>query len=241
MSRLEAGYSVGEVKPFHSSFRTRNKGRRSAVIKPVHVSDAAGLLLREYFQTKRRAVDPLTPEFEQWCQSHRLSDLTPEEYARFLKDTNRQPSEVALFLTSRGTPYTANSFRKGAWRPSLAAAGVSARPHQARHWFVTSYLQGIDHLAAEQPAQYQLAREALGRYMGWVDPERMLRAYDQSLSEYRVRARMIQIRERIRQGPPEPALQKMGHLLGAADTVTTATAPGPIARQLAALKALGNL
>lgn len=216
--------------PFGASFKVANKGHGPAARKWVHVSPGTGELLREYFGTERRALDPLDDEFTAWCL-HRSSEPTPEAYLLFLRSTGRSAAETAVFLNRLGRAYSANAFRKGAWRPRLAAAGLAARPHQARHWFVTTYLQAIEVMCQGQMEAYHQHRQALGAYMAWADPERMFQAYDQTLTEHRIQDRLVEVTTWLQH------LHARGHfaaVLGAPSRVSAPSA-GPLAQRLTRL------
>lgn len=173
-------YAIGNRPAFHHTFKLRNKGSGTVPIKPVSVDEATGLLLRRYFMEERPAFDPMTPQFKAWCHDQGGLEGTPENYFAFLGATGRPPEEQAVFLNRLGKAYTANAYRKGAWRPRLAEAGIKARPHQARHAFVTLIMDGIAEAYRDDPEQRDLAREALGEYMFWAQPERTLHSYDHS-------------------------------------------------------------
>lgn len=221
--------------PFSASFKVANKGQGPAARKWVHVSPATGDLLREYFVTERRALDPLDAEFSAWCL-HRGSEPLPETYLLFLRATGRSPAETAVFLNQLGKAYSANAFRKGAWRPRLAAAGLAARPHQARHWFVTTYLRAIEVLYQGKSEAYHQHRQSLGAYMGWAEPDRMLQAYDQTLTEQRVQDRLAEVTIWLQQ------LHAQGHfaaVLGTQAPAQTLSA-GPLSQRLTRLNRGGG-
>lgn len=196
-------YALNGQEAFGHSFKLRNKGSGHLAIKPVHVDASTGEMLRQYFLTERRMVDPLIPEFTAWCQAQGILEGLPAHYHAFLLDTGRSPAEAQLFLNVRGEAYTANAFRKGAWRPFLHAAGLEARPHQARHAFVTQHLRGIDELYLHDPEEHRQARQALAAYMFWRNPVRTFRSYDHSQTEERTLAQLTLVRHRIQQSQGE--------------------------------------
>ncbi|MFD2609191.1 integrase [Deinococcus taklimakanensis] len=224
-------YALPGTSPFSRSFKLPNKGQGDRARKPVHVSVDTGMLLRQYFVTERRALDPLTGEFSAWCESMGAEE-SPEQYQAFLRATGRTMMPVPVFLNHSGRPYTANAFRKGAWRPRLAAAGLAARPHQARHWFVTTYLQAIELMFQGQPEEYYRHRQALGQYMGWAFPDRMLQIYDQTLSDQRVHGRLADVSAWLQR------LHAQGQFAAVLSTPRPTgpqTQPGPLARRVAHL------
>lgn len=166
--------------PFGTTFRVANKGLGTTPRKLVSCSATTSALMQHYFANDRQEQDPLWKEFRAWRQS---ANMSPEAYHSFLTATGR---DAPLFANQQGRPYTTNAWRKGAWRPRLAAAGLSLRPHQLRHWYVSTSLRAISDKYRNNPVAYNERRQALGRYMGWAAPERMLAVYDQSLSETRM-------------------------------------------------------
>ncbi|GGO38004.1 hypothetical protein GCM10008949_43980 [Deinococcus humi] len=193
-------YSVGEKRPaFGPSFKLPSKGKHGSAIKPVHVGSETGSLLRRYFMTERRLQDPLTEAYEAWARALGIEDYTPEHYRLFLSASGRPSARVPVFLTRGGRDYTANAHRKGAWRPRMATAGLQVRPHQARHWFVSMYLQAVELLFERDAPQYRKNREALGLYMGWAYPEDMLAVYDRTLDEHRTYERVMDITTQLQE------------------------------------------
>lgn len=119
---------------------------------------------------------------------------TPERYYQFIQFRNEeevrkhgntaQRLRTPLFLTQRGNIYQPHAFRQTAWSPALQAAGMYARPHQIRHWFVTLVLIRIEQTYRLDRPNYRAARLAFGRYMGWKNVEAMLAVYDRALERH---------------------------------------------------------
>ncbi|MHA0048381.1 integrase [Deinococcus sp. PEB2-67] len=195
---------IGGRPAFHHTFKMQNKGTGNILIKPVMTDEYTGTLLRRYFIDERPAYDPLTSEFTAWCQSENQAKFTPENYFAFLLATDRSPEAHPVFLNRSGQAYTASAYRKGAWRPRLTAAHIKARPHQLRHAFVTTIMDGIAEAFRDDPEQLDLARNALGAYMFWANPERTLRSYDHSLTDERKLQNIAHTLDQIRSAQSEP-------------------------------------
>lgn len=182
---------------FSESFLLRNKGSGDQPVKPVHVDRSTGELIRLYFMTERREVDPWDSEFSDWCRSKNISEGQPEDYFKFLIHKKLPPESIQVFLNNRGAGYSANAFRKGVWRPLLAAAGIYARPHHARHAFVTQFMRAIDESYSDHPEMRRQLRQSLGSYMFWKRPDLMLGSYDHSQTSQQVFDRLSQIKTTI--------------------------------------------
>ena len=80
----------------------------------------------------------------------------------------------------------ANSYRSQYWNPAAKSVGIKATPHQARHWFVTSYMRGIFSEAGTTDlnnADVARAIEGLIAYMKWSSGEEMIKTYNHHLSK----------------------------------------------------------
>ncbi|HTW81896.1 MAG TPA: site-specific integrase [Terracidiphilus sp.] len=166
---------------FRNTFLSRNKGSFGVRTKTIMVSDPTAKLYRRYFDDEvhgRAAAD--------------LSRLRVSDLANLYRRSPESLDSVPLFLTERGQPLTAKLFREHYWKPALAAAGIDADPHQARHWFVTNALRNIDRTSKDETSRAR-RRQELMRYMAWNSGERTLRAYDHSHREddFRNRLRLI--------------------------------------------------
>lgn len=100
-----------------------NKGSNGRRVKFFRFSSDLAKLLRRYFDTERRSLDPRGYGVEEYIGAHERKTV----------DLN----EVPLFLTSHGTALTAGHFRDYYWTPTCAAGKLDADVHQARHWYVT--------------------------------------------------------------------------------------------------------
>lgn len=156
---------------FRNTLQSRNKGSFGVRTKTIMISNPTAKLYRLYFDDAvhgRAAADP---------SRVRVNDLT-----NLYRQSPASLDRVPLFLTERGRPLMAKLFREQYWKPALAAAGIDADPHQARHWFVTNALRNIDRTSKDEASRTR-RRQELIRYMAWNSGERTLRAYDHSHRE----------------------------------------------------------
>lgn len=173
---FEAGPRISEILSltvrdwaeslFLNRFSATSKGSHGLRVKHLVVSMATAKMYRRYFDDAdngRLSNDP---------RSLRLADVE-----RMFRDNPEQVATIPLFLTSRGTPMTANHFRDYYWRPALRNAGIDADPHLARHWFVTNALRNIE-AAAMDEVDLRRKKLELIEYMNWSTGERTLKVYE---------------------------------------------------------------
>jgi len=146
---------------FGKSVEAINKGSYGLRGKTLYLTDRTVKVLRRYFDGERRAADGENRGVAEFS-------LLPAEVTR----------EIPLFLTSRGTALTPDHFRRNYWTPALAASGIRIRPHQVRHWFVTTALKEIE-ARSRSPEELQTERAALRQLMAWKSD--MLPIYDQAI------------------------------------------------------------
>lgn len=106
-----------------------SKGSHGACVKFLRFSNDTARLLRRYFDEERRRYDPderTLANYMQLAQRHQV-------------DTNTVP----LFLSTRGTPLSARTFRENFWNPAWTAAGIDADIHQSRHWTVNHFVRSF--------------------------------------------------------------------------------------------------
>lgn len=146
-----------QISRFRNMFTTPGKGSRGKRVKNIFITDKTLKILQRYIRNDRPELQPYLSE----------RNLLPS------RDTRPMP----LFGTKRGHLLTPDYFRRYRWTPVLAAAGISIRPHQVRHWFVTMALNEI-HRSAGSETDLLQKRNALLALMGWRSD--MLPAYDQA-------------------------------------------------------------
>jgi integrase len=106
-----------------------SEGSHGRRVKFFPFSSDTATLLRRYFDSER--------------QSHDRRAWSLADYLHACDDKLINAMEVPLFLSARGTPLSARSYRETYWTPACRAAGLDADPHQARHWYVTIAVRTI--------------------------------------------------------------------------------------------------
>lgn len=130
---------------FGSTLLSLNKGSLGARSKVLHLSDKTVKLLRAYL-----------------TEDHPLSTQSVFELAA----KNPEALEVPLFVTRLGTQLSPDWYRRNAWTPALSSVGIRLRPHQVRHWFVTTAMALINELSVSEE-QRETERNKLRLLMGW--------------------------------------------------------------------------
>jgi hypothetical protein len=149
-----------------SELRVHDKGRGRAPLKTVTLSAAAQTALATYWHTERPQMDPLYLQFLAWAAPYGATYALPD-YLRFLASCGRDPITEPLFLTTRGTRYTAATWRRVAWTKACRAAGLSARSHHLRHWYVNSQLRHLEAEHGDDDTRHAHALVAFSGRMGW--------------------------------------------------------------------------
>ena len=160
-----------------------SKGSHGRRVKFFRFSADTATLLRRYFDGDRRLHDP-----KNW----RLADYLCAADAK-LVDLN----DVPLFLSTRGTPLNAKSFRETYWAPACRAVGLDADPHQARHWYVTMAVRTI-HETSTTEAEIRRRIRELVEYMQWRGGEQTMVSYDHYFDSARHADIQDQLHERLR-------------------------------------------
>jgi integrase len=142
---------------------TFNKGSQGRWTKVLHFRQDTAKLLRRYLDGERAQADP----------AHRTLD----HYLRLAAQTPDLLRSVPLFLSHRGTPYSGTLYREHYWQPACRAAGIQARPHQTRHWYVTRFLEHV-HATATGAGELAQGKRDLIAYMHWAAGEETMAAYD---------------------------------------------------------------
>jgi integrase len=155
-------------------------GRR---VKFFRFSSDTATLLRRYFDGERRKYD---------ARNWRLAD-----YLRARDDKLIALNKVPLFLSRRGTPLKAKSFRETYWAPACKAAGLDADPHQARHWYVTMAVRTI-HETSNSESEIRRRTRELIEYMQRRGGEETMAAYDHYFDAARHADIQDQLHERLR-------------------------------------------
>jgi site-specific recombinase XerC len=160
-----------------------SKGSHGRRMNFFRFSTDTATLLRRYFDGHRRSHDRT-----KW----RLAD-----YLRARDDKLTDLNEVPLFLSTRGTPLKAKSFRETYWTPACRAAGLDTDPHQARHWYVTMAVRTIHETSGTESDIRRRIRELI-EYMQWRGGEQTMAAYDHYFDTARHADIQDQLHERLR-------------------------------------------
>jgi integrase len=199
-----------------------SKGSHGRRVKFFRFSSNTATLLRRCFDSERRKYD---------SKNWRLAD-----YLRAHDDKLIDLSEVPLFLSRRGTQFSAKSFRETYWTPACKAAGLDADPHQARHWYVTMTVRTIHETSSTEAEIHRRIRELI-EYMQWRGGEQTMAAYDHYFDGARHADIQDQLHERLRVAL-EQGLKR--------HSMRSATTPPPVTQRpafdpdLAFLRALGG-
>lgn len=146
-----------------------SKGSNGKRVKFLRWSDDTAKLLRRYFDTESRMLDP--------------QGRTLDDYLKLHKQGEIDLLQVPLFLSERRKALTPKNYRRY-WNAACAAAGIEADVHQARHWYVTEAIRNIyDHSRTEGELQRKL-RELIG-YMKWKSGFAMIEVYEHYLEAER--------------------------------------------------------
>ena len=94
---------------------------RDRRVRVLRVAPLTARLLHQYGETARKVADP--------------DGLGLAEHRRLVTIGEDDPDVVPLFLTARGTPLRAATFRDRAWHPACAAADLALEPRDARRWY----------------------------------------------------------------------------------------------------------
>lgn len=140
-----------------------SKGSHHRRVKFLRFSQDTAKLLRRYCDTERQHLDAAGRPLAAYLQQARAGQV--------------DLATVPLFLNHQRTPLSPASYRRHAWQPACAAAGLAAHPHQARHWYVTLAVRQI-HETAGAPGEIARRQQELIAYMGWHSGAATLAAYN---------------------------------------------------------------
>jgi site-specific recombinase XerC len=160
-----------------------SKGSHGRRVKFFRFSFDTATLLRRYFDSER--------------QSHDRRAWSLADYLHACDDKLINAMEVPLFLSARGTPLSARSYRETYWTPACRAAGLDADPHQARHWYVTIAVRTIHETSNTEGEIRRRIRELI-EYMYWRGGEQTMAAYDHYFDAARHADIQDQLHERLR-------------------------------------------
>lgn len=193
-----------------------SKGSHGTRIKFLRFSSDTSKLLRRYFDEERRKADP--------------NGYTLTSYVELSQRHQIDLSTVPLFLSERGTPLSAKTFRENFWNPACQMAQIDVDIHQCRHWYVTAAVRRIYETAKGEGEVKRRLRELI-EYMKWRQGWQTIECYehyfdvtrhadiqdavhqklDESLKQGLAERRRSPTRGR--KAAPDPATQSLAHLL----------------------------
>lgn len=168
----EATWAGVDIIGFEAGLRLHTKGQGRLPRKTVMLTSEAHDSLLDYCTTERIKFDPLHSRFQIW---NRGRAWTPSRYRKFLDANGIDPSEVGLFLSERGTPYTADAFNHNPMRKlrrihrtsgSTTEIRITLSAHHIRHWYINKSLDEIE-ASQNDELQYIIAVQKFIREMGW--------------------------------------------------------------------------
>lgn len=145
---------------FQKELRAISKGSHGLRVKQLFISDRTVKVLQRYVSEERSKFD----------SDHRT-------FVEFNRMSTAELTKTPIFLTRIGTAINADHFRRNYWMPALQKSKIKLRPHQVRHWFVTTALNDI-HERAKSDEELQNLRNRLRQLMAWKSD--MLPTYDQA-------------------------------------------------------------
>ncbi len=140
-----------------------SKGSHGVRVKFLRFSSDTAKLLRRYFDEERRNYDQ---------NNYLLAD-----YVRLAKQSQIDTRTVPLFLSARGTPLTAKTFRENFWNPACQAIQIDVDIHQCRHWYVTAAVRQIYETAQAEGEVKRRLRELI-EYMKWRQGWQTIECYE---------------------------------------------------------------
>ena len=140
-----------------------SKGSHGTRVKFLRFSNDTAKLLRRYFDEERRRYDP--------------EERTLADYVLLAQGHQIDTNTVPLFLSTRGTPLSAKTFRENFWHPACIAAGIDADIHQSRHWYVTAAVRQIYETAQTEGEVKRRLRELI-EYINWKQGWQTMEAYE---------------------------------------------------------------
>jgi Phage integrase family len=195
-----------------------NKGSHSTRTKFLRFSSDTSKLLRRYFDEERRRYD--------------LDGRTLSDYVQYAKSQQVDTNTVPLFLSTRGTPLSAKTFRENFWNPACMAAGIDVDIHQSRHWYVTQAVRQIYETAQTEAEVKRRLRELI-EYIKWKQGWQTMEAYE----HYFDAARHADVQDVIHQKMDETLRQNLEKTMqGKPQTLekktVTETSPMPLSHQI---------
>lgn len=164
---------------YRSEITCRNKGSNGDASKTLYISETTIKILTRYIDSERIGLDS-----------------TKRDLTHFSNMSTSELRKIPLFLTTKEEMLKADHFRRNFWSPALEDAGLRLRPHQIRHWFVTTALNDFQ---ARGESEEAIARMRIDfrSLMGWKSD--MLPTYDQAINKHNIPDLARKIHEIIEQ------------------------------------------
>ena len=139
-----------------------SKGSHGVRVKFLRFSSDTAKLLRRYFDEERVLHDP------------NRQSLT--QYLQLIKQDKVNADMIPLFLSTRGTPLSAKTFRENFWNAACQAAQIEVDIHQCRHWYITQAVRQI-HETAQAEGEVKRRLRELIEYIKWKQGWQTMEAY----------------------------------------------------------------
>ncbi|WP_167757980.1 site-specific integrase [Deinococcus fonticola] len=148
----------GSYDAERSVLQLRSKGSHGHLSKSATLSRDANRLLTEYIASERMTFDPM---YSRYMATRGARPWSYTSYTQYVSD----PLATPMFISSRGTPYTVPTFRRGAWRQ--LGNNIEIRPHQIRYWYVN---QALDRILEVSQSDWEIIKSAraFATRMGWA-------------------------------------------------------------------------
>ncbi len=188
-----------------NSFNKGSYGRRTKFLSFSHETVK---LLKRYFDSERRRVDP--------------NNYTLDDYLLLAKTKQIDLQTIPLFLSAQRTPLTPKEYREHYWNPACQAAGIEADVHQSRHWHVTCEVRDI-YETSKSKEEVHRRLHGLVEYMKWKSKETLevyehyfdKQLHDETLEHLHTRmheAVQDRLEERQQRPPQAKKVQSVGQV-----------------------------
>lgn len=169
---FESGARVSEICSLTisdwsiSEYRTeascKNKGSGNVREKWIRFSHQTERLMTKYIKQERAS----------------LCNQDGSHHYNFLKTLPSEAAKITpIFITRQKTGLTADTYRSTTWYPLCRRAGIKARVHQIRHWYVTRAINLIYRSKLSETERERRIQHLI-RYMGWRSGKKTMEAYE---------------------------------------------------------------
>lgn len=140
-----------------------SKGSHGVRVKFLRFSSDTAKLLRRYFDEERVLHDPHRRFLGQYLHQVKWGQVNADQ--------------IPLFLSLRGTPLSAKTFRENFWHPACQAAQIEVDIHQCRHWYITMAVRQI-HETSQAEGEVKRRLRELIEYIKWKQGWQTMEAYE---------------------------------------------------------------